>query len=100
MVGGPTPAYDSTPDDLRQCVRDRMRLARELAARRAALAMTAQQYEQVVRKMKMLARSLGIDQQESGHPLAAEWAALLALGDDPFLKDEQRVVDQLLLKFP
>jgi hypothetical protein len=95
-------AAQSAPDAFRQCLRERIRLARELAALRAGFATVAEHYERVIRSMQALGLSMGIDQHEIGHPTDPEWgpAALLVYGDERFLKHEQAVLDQLLNRLP
>src|SRR2546426_7326340 len=95
-------AAQDAPDAFRQCLRERIRLARELAALRAGFATVAEHYERVIRSMLALGLSMGIDQHEIGHPTDPEWgpAALLVYGDERFLKHEQQVLDQLLYKLP
>src|SRR5437879_11312417 len=90
------------PDAFRHCLRERVRLARELAALRAGFATVAEHYERVLRTMHALGPSLGISLQEIGHPTDPEWgpAALLVYGDERFLKHEQAVLDVLLHKLP
>ena len=90
------------PDAFRQCLRERIRLARELAALRAGFATVAEHYERVIRTMLALGPTMGLDQHEIGHPTDPEWgpAALLVYGDERFLKHEQLVLDQLLNRLP
>src|SRR5881398_478213 len=90
------------PDAFRHCLRERIRLARELAALRAGFATVAEHYERVIRTMLALGPSIGLDQHEIGHPTDPEWgpAALLVYGDERFLKHEQAVLDQLLHRLP
>ena len=92
----------SAPDAFRQCLRERIRLARELAALRAGFATVAEHYERVIRAMLALGPAIGLDQHEIGHPTDPEWgpAALLVYGDERFLKHEQEVLDQLLNRLP
>src|SRR3989475_7139485 len=47
------------PDAFRHCLRERVRLARELAALRAGIATVAEHYERVLRTMHALGPSLG-----------------------------------------
>ena len=96
-----TAARDA-PDAFRQCLRERIRLARELAALRAGFATVAEHYERVIRTMLALGPTIGLDQHEIGHPTDPEWgpAALLVYGDERFLKHEQLVLDQLLHRLP
>jgi len=95
-------AAQNAPDAFRQCLRERIRLARELAALRAGFATVAEHYERVIRTMLALGPSIGLDHHEIGHPTDPEWgpAALLVYGDDRFLKHEQQVLDQLLHRLP
>jgi hypothetical protein len=97
-----SPVQQDAPDQFRQCLRDRVRLARELAALRAGFASVAEHYERVLRTMQVLAPSLGIDQKDIGHLTDPEWgpSALLIYGDERFLKHEQDVLDRLLHKLP
>lgn len=90
------------PEQFRQCLRDRVRLARELAALRAGFATVAEHYERVLRTMQVVAPSLGIDPKEIGHLTDPEWgpSALLLYGDERFLKHEQDVLDRLLHRLP
>ena len=89
-------------EEFRRCLRERVRLARELAALRAGFASVAEHYERVVRGLRALGVELGISPQDIGHPTDPEWgpAALLVYGDERFLKHEQAVIDQLLQKLP
>jgi predicted TIM-barrel fold metal-dependent hydrolase len=93
--------HDAT-EEFRRCLRERARLARELAALRAGFATVAQHYERVLRTMQALGVDMGIRPQDIGHPTDPEWgpAALLVYGDERFLKHEQMVIDQLLLRLP
>jgi len=96
------PVAPDAPDAFRHCLRERIRLARELAALRAGFATVAEHYERVIRTMLALGPSIGLDQHEIGHPTDPEWgpAALLVYGDERFLKHEQLVLDQLLNRLP
>jgi len=89
-------------EEFRRCLRERVRLARELAALRAGFATVAEHYERVLRTLQALGIDLGITPQDIGHPLDPEWgpSALLTYGDERFLKHEQTVIDQLLRKLP
>jgi len=104
MAGSSSKAtgQQDAPDAFRHCLRERVRLARELAALRAGFATVAEHYERVLRTMHALGPSLGISLQEIGRPTDPEWgpAALLAYGDERFLKHEQAVLDALLHKLP
>jgi hypothetical protein len=88
--------------ELRRCVRERMRIARELAALRAGLATLSEHYERVVRSMHALGPTLGITQSEIGRATDPDWgpAALLRDGEDRFLKHEPEVADRLLNRLP
>lgn len=90
------------PEEFRRCLRERVRLARELAALRAGFATVAEHYERVLRTMQALGSEVGIGPQDIGHPTDPEWgpAALLVYGDERFLKHEQMVIDQLLRRLP
>jgi len=90
------------PEEFRRCLRERVRLARELAALRAGFATVAEHYERVLRTLQALGIELGIKPQDIGHPTDPEWgpSALLMYGDERFLKHEQMVIDQLLRKLP
>src|SRR5438552_15638507 len=89
-------------EEFRRCLRERVRLARELAALRAGFATVAEHYERVIRTMLALGPTLGIELTDIGHPTDPEWgpAALLTYGDERFLKHEQAVLDRLLRKLP
>src|SRR6266481_2093270 len=90
------------PDAFRHCLRERVRLARELAALRAGFATVAEHYERGLRTLQALGIDLGIKPQDIGHPTDPEWgpSALLMYGDERFLKHEQAVIDLLLQKLP
>ena len=90
------------PEEFRRCLRERARLARELAALRAGFNTVAGHYERVIRTMQAIGPELGIMAQDIGHPTDPEWgpAALLVYGDERFLKHEQAVLGQLLQKLP
>ena len=90
------------PDEFRRCLRERVRLARELAALRAGFNTVAEHYERVIRTMLAIGPTLGITAHDIAHPTDPQWgpAALLAYGDERFLKHEQAVLDQLLQKLP
>ena len=90
------------PEEFRRCLRERVRLARELAALRAGFATVAEHYERVLRNLQALGIELGISPHDIGHPTDPEWgsAALLVYGDERFLKHEQMVIDHLLKKLP
>jgi predicted TIM-barrel fold metal-dependent hydrolase len=90
------------PEEFRRCLRERVRLARELAALRAGFATVAEHYERVLRTMQVLGVELGINARDIGHPTDPDWgpATLLLHGDERFLKHEQMVLDDLLRKLP
>ena len=103
MVSASTPAIPpDASEEFRRCLRERVRLARELAAIRAGFATVAEHYEQVLRTLRALGVELGISATDVGPPTDPEWgpATLLAYGDDRLLKHEQTVIDQLLRKLP
>src|SRR2546428_10749687 len=89
-------------EEFRRCLRERVRLARELAALRAGFATVAEHYERVLRSLQALGVELGITPQDIGHATDPEWgpATLLVYGDERFLKHEQAVIDLLLRKLP
>ena len=89
-------------EEFRRCLRERVRLARELAALRAGFATVAEHYERVLRTLQALGIELGISPQDIGHPTDPEWgpATLLVYGDERFLKHEQMVIDRLLHRLP
>ena len=98
-----TPATSpDTSKQFKQCLRERLRLAREIAALRARFAAVVQDYERVIQTMQALAPSLKLVQDDVGHPTSPEWgpSALLAYADGRFLKSEQDKVDRLLHKLP
>src|SRR5438309_8332256 len=90
------------PDAFRHCLRERVRLARELAALRAGFATVAEHYERVLRSLQALGVELGITPQDIGHATDPECgpATLLVYGDERFLKHEQAVIDLLLRQLP
>jgi len=90
------------PEEFRRCLRERVRLARELAALRAGFATVAEHYERVLRSLQALGVELGINPKDIGHATDPDWgpATLLVYGDERFLKHEQMVIDQLLRKLP
>src|SRR6266513_1665058 len=103
MVSASSPAIPhDAPEEFRRCLRERVRLARELAALRAGFATVAEHYERVLRTMQALGVELGITPHEIGHPTDPDWgpAPLLVSGDERFLKHEQAVIDLLLRKLP
>jgi len=89
-------------EEFRRCLRERVRLARELAALRAGFATVAEHYERVLRSLQALGVELGITPQDIGHATDPDWgpATLLVYGDERFLKHEQAVIDLLLRKLP
>jgi len=89
-------------EEFRRCLRERVRLARELSALRAGFATVAEHYERVLRTLQALGIELGINPHDIGHATDPEWgpATLLVYGDERFLKHEQTVIDQLLHKLP
>jgi len=89
-------------EEFRRCLRERVRLARELSALRAGFATVAEHYERVLRTLQALGMELGINPHDIGHATDPEWgpATLLVYGDERFLKHEQTVIDQLLHKLP
>ena len=89
-------------EEFRRCLRERVRLARELAALRAGFATVAEHYERVLRTLQALGIELGINAHDIGLATDPEWgpATLLVYGDERFLKHEQTVIDQLLHKLP
>ncbi len=90
------------PEEFRRCLRERVRLARELAALRAGFATVAEHYERVLRSLQALGVELGIDPQDIGRATDPDWgpATLLVYGDERFLKHEQMAIDHLLRKLP
>ncbi len=100
MSEGATP--QCAADEFRRCVRERMRLAREVAGLRAAFATAVEHYERVVRTMTALAPSLGIEKGDIGHPTDPEWGpiALFAYGEDRFTKHEQESANRVLKQLP
>lgn len=98
----PPPLQVDTTNQFKRCLRERLRLAREIAALRARFAAVVQDYERVIQTMQALAPALHLVQDDVGHPTSPEWgpSALLAYGDGYFLKSEQDRVDRLLHKLP
>ena len=98
---GAAQSHDAS-EEFRRCLRERVRLARELAALRASFASVAEHYERVLHSMQALGVELGINPQDIGHPTDPEWgpSTLLVYGDERFLKHEQAVIDTLLRKLP
>ncbi len=90
------------PEEFRRCLRERVRLVRELAALRAGFATVAEHYERVLRSLQALGVELGINPKDIGQVTDPEWgpATLLVYGDERFLKHEQTVIDHLLQKLP
>lgn len=89
-------------DQFRRCVRERIRIARELAALRAGFATVTEHYERVFRTMHALGPSLGISEREIGWATDPDWgpAGLFKHGENGFLKHEQEVADRLLNRLP
>src|SRR2546422_1778909 len=89
-------------EEFRRCLRERVRLARELAALRAGFATVAEHYERVLRTLQALGLGLGINPKDIGHATDPDWgpATLLVYGDERFLKHEQAVVELLLRRLP
>ena len=56
----------------------------------------------MLRTLQAVGIELGIKPQDIGHPTDPEWgpSALLAYGDERFLKHEQAVIDLLLQRLP
>lgn len=100
--GGCSSTEQDGVDRFRRCVRERIRIARELAALRAGFASVTEHYERVFRTMHALGPSLGISQRDIGWATDPDWgpAALFSRGEDRFLKHEQEVADLLLNKLP
>lgn len=99
------PASHSPPDrgaQFKHCLRQRLRLAREIAALRARFATAVQEYERVLRTMQLLAPTVGLSERDVGHPTDPEWgpSALVTYADGFFLKGEQDRVDRLLHSLP
>lgn len=96
-----TPLVNAS-EHFKRCLRDRLRLAREIAALRARFAAVVEDYERVIRTMQLLAPSLGVDQTDITHPTSPEWgpAALLTYADGHFLKGEQDAITRVLSKLP
>src|SRR5436309_14539497 len=87
-----TPPQQDTPTSrFKQCLRERLRLARELAALRARLAAVADDYERVIRTMQARAPSLHVDAGTVAQPTRPQWGAipLIAFHDGHFLQHEQ-----------
>src|SRR2546425_2270031 len=89
------PQQDTPTSRFKQCLRERLRLARELAALRARFAAVVDDYERVIRTMQALAPSLHVDAGTVAHPTSPEWgpSALIAFADGHFLKHEQEAID-------
>src|SRR5256712_10233341 len=95
-----TPPQQDTPTNrFKQCLRERPRLARELAALRARFAAVVDDYERVIRTMQALAPSLHVDKGTVAHPTRPEWgpSALIAFAYGHFLKHEQEPHDLILV---
>jgi hypothetical protein len=86
----------------KQCLRERLRLAREMAALRARFAAVVEDYERVIRAMQALGPSLHLEQADVSHPTSPNWgpSALLTFADGRFLKNEQESIDRLLHRLP
>ncbi|PYO42740.1 MAG: hypothetical protein DMD33_08720 [Gemmatimonadetes bacterium] len=97
----PQPLLDRS-SQFRQCLRQRLRLAREIAALRARFATAVHDYERVLRTLQLLAPTVGLSEQDVVHPTDPEWgpAALLTYADGYFLKGEQDRIDRLLHLMP
>src|SRR3989475_10295590 len=67
------PQQDTPTSRFKQCLRERLRLARELAALRARFAAVVDDYERVIRTMQVLAPSLHVDAGTVAHPTSPEW---------------------------
>ena len=89
-------------EEFRRCLRERVRLVRELEGLRAGFATVAEHYERVLRCLQALGVELGISPMDIGRPTDPDWgpATLLVYGDERFLKHEQSVIDQLLHQLP
>ncbi len=92
----------SPRDQFKLCMRERLRLAREVAGLRARFAAVVEDYERVIRTMQALGPSVGLTATEIGHPTNPQWGpgALLMYADGHFLKAEQEGVDRLLHRLP
>jgi hypothetical protein len=92
----------SPPDRFKQCIRERLRLAREVAGLRARFAAVVEDYERVIRTMQALGPSVGLTPTEIRHPTNPQWglSALLMYADGHFLKAEQEGIDRLLHRLP
>jgi len=108
MTTGMNPTFqphEPQPDrshHFKQSLRERLRLAREIAALRARFAVVVEEYERVLRTLQLTAPTLGVAEHEVGHPTSPEWgvAALLTYADGHFLKAEQDRIDRLLHLLP
>src|SRR2546425_13308984 len=104
MAGSSSKALgqQDAPDAFRHCLRERVRLARELAALRAGFATVAEHYERVLRTMHALGPSLGISQQGIRRPTDPDRGppALLVYRDEPFLKHGEARLDGVLHHVP
>ena len=92
----------NTSQQFKQCLRERLRLAREIAALRARFAAVVEDYQRVIKTMQALAPSLRLAPDDVRHPTGPEWgaSALLTCADGRFLKGEQENIDRLLHKLP
>lgn len=97
-----TPQQDLGTSQFKQCLRERLRLARELAALRARFAAVVDDYERVIRTLQALAPSLRVDERAVAHPTNPQWgpSALIAFADGHFLKHEQEAIDLILRTLP
>jgi hypothetical protein len=98
----PTSQQDVHARHFKQCLRERLRLARELAALRARFAAVVDDYERVIRTLQALAPSLRVDERAVAHPTSPQWgpSALIAFADGHFLKHEQEAIDLILRALP
>src|SRR3989442_13454924 len=97
MAGSSSKAtgQQDAPDAFRHCLRERVRLARELAALPAGFATVAEHYERVLRTMHPLGPSLGISQQEIGRPTDPDSGPAAPVGyrDERLLKHQVALFD-------
>ncbi len=102
LSGGCSSIEQDGVERFRRCVRERIRIARELAALRAGFATVTEHYERVFRTMHALGPSLGISERDIGWATDPDWGptALFSRGEDRFLKHEQEVADRLLNRLP
>ncbi len=92
----------SPPDQFKQCIRERLRLAHEVAGLRARFAAVVEDYERVIRTMHALGPAVGLAPTDIGHPTSPQWgpSALRMYADGHFLKAEQDGVCRLLHRLP